>query len=145
RLALGRRRQPVGGCPAQPPGSRFGGREGRVAAVTAREPAAVTARDSAAAVSAVAPAAAVTAPLVMKFGGSSFLDLDGYRRVAEYVARRVADEGRRAVVVVSAMSGTTGRLQETLREVHDAPPPAVSSMILTTGEVVSVALLTAVL
>jgi aspartate kinase len=86
-----------------------------------------------------------TAPIVMKFGGSAFVDLDGYRRVADYVAGRVAKPGLRAVVVVSAMSGTTGRLQEALRDVHAAPPPTVSSMILTTGEVVSVALLTAVL
>ncbi len=84
-------------------------------------------------------------PLVLKFGGSAFHDLDGYRRIADYVASRVAEEGRRAIVVVSAMSGTTGRLQDTLREVSQAPPPAVSSMILTTGEIVSVALLTAVL
>jgi aspartate kinase len=84
-------------------------------------------------------------PIVMKFGGSAFLDLDGYRLVADYVAGRVTEYGRRAIVVVSAMSGTTGRLQEALREVHETPPPAVSSMILTTGEVVSVALLTAVL
>lgn len=84
-------------------------------------------------------------PIVMKFGGSSFIDIEGYKQTAAYIADRVVTERRRAVVVVSAMSGTTGRLQETLRTVHTSPPAEVASMLLTTGEVVSVALLTAAL
>ncbi|MFD9339724.1 hypothetical protein ACFWBF_35900 [Streptomyces sp. NPDC060028] len=84
-------------------------------------------------------------PLVMKFGGSAFADLDGYTRVARYTARRAADEKRPVVVVVSAMSGTTGRLQQTLDIVADDPPAPVAAMLLTSGETVSVALLAAAL
>ena len=79
---------------------------------------------------------------VLKFGGSAFADLSGYHHGAGYVADRVA-QGRRVVVVVSAMSGTTGKLQEALRDVHESPTPAVSSLMLTTGELVSVALMAA--
>ncbi|MBT2403258.1 MULTISPECIES: hypothetical protein [unclassified Streptomyces] len=84
-------------------------------------------------------------PLVMKFGGSAFADLDGYRRVARYTARRVAEEKRPVVVVVSAMSGTTGRLQQTLDVLADDPPAPIAAMLLTSGETVSVALLAAAL
>ncbi|MET7986720.1 hypothetical protein [Streptomyces sp. NPDC005281] len=84
-------------------------------------------------------------PLVLKFGGSAFADLDGYRRVARYAARRHAEEKRPLVVVVSAMSGTTGRLQQTLDALAADPPALAAAMLLTAGETVSVALLAAAL
>ncbi|MEU9112406.1 aspartate kinase [Streptomyces sp. NPDC048483] len=84
-------------------------------------------------------------PLVLKFGGSAFADLDGYHRVARYAVRRVTEEKRPLVVVVSAMSGTTGRLQQTLDALVDDPPAHAAAMLLTTGETVSVALLAAAL
>ena len=84
-------------------------------------------------------------PLVMKFGGSAFADLDGFHRVARYTARRAAEENRPLVVVVSAMSGTTGRLQQILDAVSEDPPEHAAAMLLTTGETVSVALLAAAL
>ncbi|MEU6805128.1 amino acid kinase family protein [Streptomyces neyagawaensis] len=84
-------------------------------------------------------------PLVLKFGGSAFADLDGYHRVARYAVRRSAEEERPLVVVVSAMSGTTGRLQQTLDALAADPPASAAAMLLTTGETVSVALLTAAL
>ncbi|MDG5804113.1 hypothetical protein P9869_15860 [Streptomyces ossamyceticus] len=84
-------------------------------------------------------------PLVLKFGGSAFADLDGYHRVARYALRRSAEEERPLVVVVSAMSGTTGRLQQTLDALAADPPASAAAMLLTTGETVSVALLTAAL
>lgn len=85
-----------------------------------------------------------TLPLVLKFGGSSFADLEGYPRVARHVALRAAG-GRPVVVVVSAMSGTTGRLLHTLEQIAEAPPDRTAAMLLTTGETVSVALLAAAL
>ncbi len=91
----------------------------------------------------MAPLTTASAPLVLKFGGSAFLDPSGYGRVADYVASRLADAAAGAVVVVSAMSGTTGKLQETLHTVNATPPPAVTAMMLTSGEQVSVALLVA--
>ncbi|WP_176709985.1 aspartate kinase [Streptomyces sp. Wb2n-11] len=84
-------------------------------------------------------------PLVLKFGGSAFADLDGYHRVARYAVRRSTEEQRPLVVVVSAMSGTTGRLQETLDALSADPPAHAAAMLLTTGETVSVALLAAAL
>ncbi|MFI7291969.1 hypothetical protein ACIBRY_35830 [Streptomyces anulatus] len=84
-------------------------------------------------------------PLVLKFGGSAFADLDGYHRVARYLVGRSGEERRPLVVVVSAMSGTTGRLQQTLDAVSADPPAAAAAMLLTTGETVSVALLAAAL
>ncbi|MCC9308321.1 hypothetical protein LN042_14690 [Kitasatospora sp. RB6PN24] len=84
-------------------------------------------------------------PLVLKFGGSSFAQLDGYRRVARYAARRVAEDKQPLVLVASAMSGTTGRLQQTLDAVAADPPAAAAAMLLTSGETVSVALLAAAL
>ncbi|MGW1065601.1 amino acid kinase family protein [Streptomyces aureus] len=84
-------------------------------------------------------------PLVLKFGGSAFADLDGYRRVARYAVRRHAEDGRPLVVVVSAMSGTTGRLRQTLDALAADPPAPAAAMLLTAGETVSVALLAAAL
>ncbi|MGP3684322.1 amino acid kinase family protein [Streptomyces sp. IBSNAI002] len=84
-------------------------------------------------------------PLVVKFGGSAFADLDGFARVARYTARRAAEDARPVVVVVSAMSGTTGRLQQTLDVLAADPPAPVAAMLLTSGETVSVALLAAAL
>ncbi|MFD5634706.1 hypothetical protein ACFWJM_11270 [Streptomyces sp. NPDC127077] len=84
-------------------------------------------------------------PLVLKFGGSAFADLDGYRRVARYAVRRGTEEERPVVVVVSAMSGTTGRLQQTLDALAADPPAPAAAMLLTAGETVSVALLAAAL
>jgi aspartate kinase len=84
-------------------------------------------------------------PLVLKFGGSAFLTPDGYIRVARYVSGRTAAARRPAVVVVSAMSGTTGRLKETLGRITSDPPQDAAALLLTSGEVVSVALMTAAL
>lgn len=80
---------------------------------------------------------------VLKFGGSLFAELGGYTDVARYVASRVAADRKPAAVVVSAMSGTTGRLQEVLDQVTGRPSAQASAMLLTSGETVSVALLTA--
>ncbi|MEU4210774.1 hypothetical protein AB0F13_12410 [Streptomyces sp. NPDC026206] len=88
---------------------------------------------------------APAAPLVLKFGGSAFAELDGFTRIARYVAGRAAAAGRPVVVVVSAMSGTTGRLQETLDHLAPDPPGEAAAMLLTSGETVSVALLAAAL
>jgi uridylate kinase len=81
---------------------------------------------------------------VLKFGGSSFSTPDAYRRVARYLANRVAD-GEKLCVVVSAMSGTTGRLLELL----DAICPQASfedrDAVLGTGEILAAALVRAAL
>ncbi|MDQ1659906.1 MAG: aspartate kinase [Cryptosporangiaceae bacterium] len=81
---------------------------------------------------------------VLKFGGSSFLGLDGYGSVARYLADRVA-AGERLVCVVSAMSGTTGRLLEAARALDPDLEPEVQDEILATGEMVSAGFLRAAL
>ena len=47
--------------------------------------------------------------LVMKFGGTSVADLDRIKNVAAHVKREV-DAGNKVAVVVSAMAGTTNKL-----------------------------------
>lgn len=52
---------------------------------------------------------------VLKFGGSSFLKPEDYCRVASVIARRVAERANKIVIVVSAMSGTTGNLKAVMQ------------------------------
>lgn len=80
------------------------------------------------------------APLVMKFGGACFVDLADFQAVAGFIVVRLV-QARRVVAVVSAMSGTTGNLQQAQRELSDRPPAHLIAQLLTTGESVSAALL----
>ncbi len=82
---------------------------------------------------------------VLKFGGSSFIELSDYNQVAGYLAGRVAAEGIRAVVVVSGMSGTTGRLLESARSIDPQLQPEVQDQILATAEMISASFLRAAL
>ena len=76
----------------------------------------------------------------MKFGGSSVGTTERMRRVAERIvdAKR---QGNRVVVVVSAMGDTTDDLIDKARELTDEPSAREMDMLLTTGEQISVALL----
>ncbi|MER5949925.1 aspartate kinase [Streptomyces sp. NPDC001904] len=66
---------------------------------------------------------------VLKFGGSSFPDAEGFRRVAQHLAERVRG-GQRLVVVVSGMPGTTEELRELVTDVApDAGAPVAGSAI----------------
>ena len=78
--------------------------------------------------------------IVMKFGGSSVGTTERMRRVAERIvdAKR---QGNRVVVVVSAMGDTTDDLIDKARELTDEPSAREMDMLLTTGEQISVALL----
>jgi len=78
--------------------------------------------------------------IVMKFGGSSVGTIERMRLVAERIAQ-VKRQGHRVVVVVSAMGDTTDDLIDKAKELHDDPPAREMDMLLTTGEQVSVALL----
>jgi aspartate kinase len=78
--------------------------------------------------------------VVQKYGGSSVADLPRIRRIAEeVVARKRA--GYDLVVVVSAMGKTTDQLLALAREVSASPPRRELDMLLTTGERVTMALL----
>lgn len=76
----------------------------------------------------------------MKFGGSSVGSTERMQRVA----RRIADykeAGHKVVVVVSAMGDTTDDLIDKSKELNANPPAREMDMLLTTGEQISVALL----
>ncbi|WP_127586050.1 aspartate kinase [Paenibacillus koleovorans] len=79
--------------------------------------------------------------IVMKFGGSSVGDAERMKRVAKRVLER-KQEGNRCVVVVSAMGDTTDDLIDLSKQiVVGTPSTREMDMLLTTGEQISIALL----
>lgn len=78
--------------------------------------------------------------VVQKYGGSSVADVERLGRVADKVVacRRAGND---VVVVVSAMGKTTDELLALARQVDENPPRRELDMLLTTGERVSMALL----
>lgn len=78
--------------------------------------------------------------IVQKYGGTSVGDLDRIHFVADKVAKMRA-EGHDVVVVVSAMSGETDRLFSMAQQVSATPDPREVDVLLSTGEQVSIALL----
>jgi aspartate kinase len=76
----------------------------------------------------------------MKFGGSSVGDAERMKRVARRVIEK-KQEGNQVVVVVSAMGDTTDELIDLSKQVTDKPSAREMDMLLTTGEQISVALL----
>ncbi|MEW6572556.1 MAG: aspartate kinase [Bacillota bacterium] len=79
--------------------------------------------------------------VVQKYGGSSVADPSRIKRVASRVLRTRA-EGNEVVVVVSAMGDTTDDLIALARQVTGDPDKREMDQLLSTGEQVSVALLT---
>ena len=78
--------------------------------------------------------------LVQKFGGTSVGDLDRIQGVADKV-KGFRDKGHDVVVVVSAMSGETNRLTELATTLQKQPSPREMDVLLSTGEQVTIALL----
>jgi len=78
--------------------------------------------------------------VVMKFGGSSVGDAERMKRVAQRIVEK-KQEGHQVVVVVSAMGDTTDDLIDLAKQITDRPSAREMDMLLTTGEQVSVALL----
>ena len=79
--------------------------------------------------------------IVQKYGGSSVATPDRIKSVARRIADR-KDTGDGVVVVVSAMGDSTDTLTVLADQLTDAPPPREMDMLLSTGEIVSTALLT---
>ncbi|AWB45107.1 aspartate kinase [Paenibacillus sp. CAA11] len=77
---------------------------------------------------------------VMKFGGSSVGDTERMKRVAQRVVDK-QKEGHQCVVVVSAMGDTTDDLIDQAKLLSEAPPAREMDMLMTTGEQISIALL----
>nr|WP_240463828.1 aspartate kinase [Paenibacillus apiarius] len=76
----------------------------------------------------------------MKFGGSSVGDLERLKRVAKRIIEK-KEQGHQCVVVVSAMGDTTDELIDQSKNLNENPPAREMDMLLTTGEQISVALL----
>ena len=81
------------------------------------------------------------AVIVKKFGGSSVANVERIKRVAEIIASNHA-KGNQTVVVVSAMGDSTDDLLELANQITANPSPREIDMLLTTGEQVSISLLT---
>ena len=80
--------------------------------------------------------------IVQKYGGTSVGSVERIQAVAKRIGQ-FRDNGHDVVVVVSAMSGETNRLISMAREIHsDSPPPRELDVLVTTGEQVTIALLT---
>ncbi|WP_018922711.1 aspartate kinase [Salsuginibacillus kocurii] len=82
--------------------------------------------------------------VVQKYGGTSVGNVGRIKQVAERVKHSV-QAGEQVIVVVSAMGDQTDKLVSLMYEVSNHPPRREMDMMLTTGEQVSIALLSAAL
>ncbi|MGZ5036508.1 MAG: aspartate kinase, partial [Usitatibacter sp.] len=78
--------------------------------------------------------------IVQKYGGTSMGSPERIREVARRIAR-FARQGHRLVVVPSAMAGETNRLLSLAKELNPDPHPRELDVIASTGEQVSIGLL----
>jgi len=78
--------------------------------------------------------------IVQKFGGTSVADTDKIKNVADVVIRE-KENGNDVVVVVSAMGHTTDHLVKLAQEISPEPPSRELDMLMSTGECVSMSLL----
>ena len=79
--------------------------------------------------------------LVQKFGGTSLGSIERIKAVAQRI-KTSKDKGHDLVVVVSAMGHTTDQLTKLASEITIHPPHRELDMLLSTGEQVSISLLT---
>lgn len=78
--------------------------------------------------------------IVQKYGGTSVGSPDRIKNVARRVAKWHA-QGHKLVVVLSAMSGETNRLIALAKEVQTNPDPRELDVVVSTGEQVTIGLL----
>ncbi|WP_042459349.1 aspartate kinase [Neobacillus dielmonensis] len=78
--------------------------------------------------------------IVQKFGGTSVGSIDRILNVAGRVKEEI-DKGNQVVVVVSAMGKTTDQLVNMAKELSPQPNKREMDMLLTTGEQVTISLL----
>lgn len=78
--------------------------------------------------------------IVQKFGGTSVGSVERIQTVAQRV-KQTAEAGHRVVVVVSAMGKTTDGLVQLANQISASPSRREMDMLLSTGEQVSIALL----
>jgi len=78
--------------------------------------------------------------IVQKYGGTSVGNIDRIKKVADRVIKEY-EKGNKMVVVVSAMGDTTDELCGLMNKITSNPDPREADMLLTTGEQISIALL----
>lgn len=78
--------------------------------------------------------------IVEKFGGTSVGSVERINAVADHLIKKHS-EGEKLVVVVSAMSGETNRLIGLARQLTEQPSPREMDVLVSTGEQVTIALL----
>ena len=78
--------------------------------------------------------------IVQKYGGTSVGTVERIQAVAQRV-KKTADAGNTVVVVVSAMGKTTDGLVKLAKEISSSPSRREMDMLLSTGEQISIALL----
>ena len=78
--------------------------------------------------------------IVQKFGGTSVGTVERIEQVAEKV-KKFREAGDDVVVVVSAMSGETNRLIGLANQIMEQPVPRELDVMVSTGEQVTIALL----
>ncbi|AZL69919.1 MULTISPECIES: aspartate kinase [Pseudomonas] len=79
--------------------------------------------------------------IVQKFGGTSVGSIERIEQVADKV-KKFREQGTDLVVVLSAMSGETNRLIDLAKQITDKPEPRELDVIVSTGEQVTIGLLT---
>jgi len=82
--------------------------------------------------------------IVQKYGGTSAGNIERIKNVARRVAR-THNEGNQVVVVLSAMSGETNRLVALCNEASEFPIGREYDVVISTGEQVTIGLLSIVL
>lgn len=78
--------------------------------------------------------------IIQKYGGSSLSSSEKIRKVAKRILQ-TKKEGNSIVAVVSAMGDTTDELLALALQVNSHPPKRELDMLLSTGEIISCALL----
>ena len=78
--------------------------------------------------------------IVQKYGGTSVGSIERIKNVACRIAK-FQSSGHQLIVVVSAMSGETNRLLALAKETQENPDPRELDVMVSTGEQVTIALL----
>ena len=82
--------------------------------------------------------------IVKKFGGTSVSSISKLKKIAENLAKEV-NAKKKILVVLSAMGKSTDKLVEMSNKISKSPNPRDYDMLLSTGEQVSVSLLSMIL
>lgn len=82
--------------------------------------------------------------IVSKFGGTSVGSLELLHKAADHVAN-ACDSGHQVIVVLSAMGDETDRLLSLAEQISNTPKPRELDALLSTGEQISVTLLSMIL